>query len=101
MTNGQAGGSGQRAAGGARPSIELRIEELVLHGFSPGDRFRISAAVERELGRLLAERGVPGRLTDGRYLECLDGGTFDIAPAANAETIGAQTAHTIYGRFAR
>jgi hypothetical protein len=36
-----------------RPSINLHIEELVLHGFAPGDRHRISEAVEQELTRLI------------------------------------------------
>ena len=34
-------------------SIELTIDELVLHGFDPRDRVRIGDAVERELTRLL------------------------------------------------
>lgn len=101
MTDEQAGGSCQRAAARAHRSIDIQIAVLVLHGFSPGDQFRISAAMERELGRLVAERGVPGRLTDDRCVESLDGGTFDIAPGANAERIGAQAAHAIYGRFGK
>lgn len=48
-----------------QPSIELRIEELILHGFSPGDHHRIGAAVERELGHLLSERGLPAALGRG------------------------------------
>lgn len=39
-------------------SVNLHIEELVLHGFAPHDRHRIGDAVERELLRLLTERGV-------------------------------------------
>ena len=46
-------------------NIELHIEELVLHGFSPGDRYRIGEAVEQELTRLLADRGVPQSLAEG------------------------------------
>ncbi len=30
-------------------NIELHIEELVLHGFSPNDRHAIGEAVQREL----------------------------------------------------
>ena len=41
-------------------SVLLSIDELVLHGFSPGDRHRIGAAVRGELARLLAE-DQPGR----------------------------------------
>jgi hypothetical protein len=45
-----------------RRAIEVRIGELVLEGFSATDRLRIGAAVERELARLVAERGVGARL---------------------------------------
>jgi len=46
-------------------NIELHIEELVLHGLSPGDRYRIGEAVEQELTRLLADQGVPESLERG------------------------------------
>src|SRR5258708_7973370 len=36
-------------------NINLHIEELVLHGFAPGDRYTIADPVERELSRLLTE----------------------------------------------
>jgi hypothetical protein len=39
--------------------IELHIEELVLHGFKPGDRWRIGDAVEEELRGLLRANGIP------------------------------------------
>ena len=42
--------------------IELHIEELVLHGFAPADRYRIGDTVQRELTRLLAEQGMPASL---------------------------------------
>ena len=43
----------------SKPSVEVHIDELVLHGFAPGDRRGIGDAVERELARLLAARGLP------------------------------------------
>ena len=46
-------------------NIELHIEELVLHGFEPGDRHRIGEAIERELARLFAEQGTPPSLAQG------------------------------------
>ena len=39
--------------------IEVHIEELVLHGFQPYDRWPIAAALEGELRGLLAECGLP------------------------------------------
>jgi hypothetical protein len=40
------------------PDIEVHIAELVLHGFAPGDRRGVADALEAELGRLLAARGL-------------------------------------------
>jgi hypothetical protein len=40
----------------------LRLAEtywfMALHGFSPGDRYRIGEAVEQELSRILADEGM-------------------------------------------
>jgi hypothetical protein len=42
-----------------RPSIEVHIEELILHGAAPGSRWDVADALERELRELLGQRGVP------------------------------------------
>ena len=78
-------------------NIELHIEELVLHGFSPGDRYRIAEGVEQELTRLLADRGVPQSLERGGEIANMDGGAFEIAQGSRAEAIGAQVAKAVYG----
>ena len=82
-----------------RPAnVELYIKELVLHGFAPGDRYRIGEAVERELSWLLAERGMPPPLlVKEAEMARLDGGSFRMLPGSDAETIGAQVAHAVYG----
>lgn len=82
-------------------NIELHIEELVLHGFEPGDHYRIAQAVEAELTRLFAEQGVPPSLVQGGGIPHLDGGTFEAAPGSTAETIGARVAQTLYGGLNR
>ena len=77
-------------------NIELRVDELVLHGFEPKDRHRIGRAVEHELGRLFAERGAPPLAQSGEIAD-LDGGSFEVAPGAGAAAIGAQVAQAVYG----
>ena len=61
-------------------SIEMHIEELVLHGFEPGDRHAIGDAVERELARLLSEHGLPSASAGGyeraRVAKTADKGVF-------------------------
>ena len=78
-------------------NIELNIEELVLHGFSPGDRYGIGEAVEQELTRLLADRGVPKSLERDREIANMDGGAFEVATGSRAQVVGAQVAKAVYG----
>jgi hypothetical protein len=77
-----------------KPDIELHIKELVLHGFKPGDRYRIVEAVEKELTRLLAEQGLP--LAQGAEVARLDGGLLQLSPNQNSEAVGKGLAGNIY-----
>ena len=79
--------------------LELQIDELVLHGFAPGDRYRIGEAVERELTSLFTEQGTPPSLAQGSEIERLDGGTFEMRPGSRAESIGVRVAQAVYGGF--
>ena len=76
--------------------IELHIEELVLHGFAPGERYMIGNAVERELTRLLSENGIPTSLRSENAVDKIKGGTFDAAPNAKPPAIGRQIAQAVY-----
>jgi hypothetical protein len=77
--------------------VELHIEELVLHGFAPGDRHRIGDAVERELARLVAEQGTPQLFGDSVELTRVNAGEFNILQGASPESVGAQIARAVYG----
>lgn len=81
-------------------NIELHIEELVLHGFPPGDRNRIAGAVEHELAMLVTERGLMQDVTNGEIAR-LDGGSFQVAQDSKPETTGAQIARAVYGGMKR
>lgn len=78
-------------------NIALHIEELVLHGFSAGDRYRIAQALENELKRLLEERGAPLLLAANTQVAHVSGGSFEVSPNSKAEVIGVQVARAIYG----
>jgi len=82
-------------------SIDLHIEELVLDGFAPGDRHRIGAAIERELARLLTERGLPPGLAAGTDIPRADGGSFEAKPGDRPERIGLHAAGAIYRGMGR
>jgi hypothetical protein len=81
--------------------VDLRIEELVLHGFGPGDRYRIAEAMERELVRLLAEHGVPPSLSTGGDVARIDGGEFDVSPGMQPATVGSRVAHALFRGLSR
>ena len=80
-----------------KANIELEIEELILYGFSPADRYRIGEAVERELVRLIAERGFPAPLNADAHIRRLDGGSFRMGKENNREITGAEIARSIHG----
>ncbi len=80
-----------------KPNIELHIEELMLHGFAPGDRYRIGKAVERELTRLFTEQDMPPSLPQRGEIARLDGGAFELKPGSRAEVIGVQVGQAVYG----
>ncbi len=82
-------------------SVSLHIESLVLDGFAPSDRYRIGAAVQRELERLVATQGLPPTLGRKGEIARLDGGEFQVARSAKADAIGTQIAQAVYGGFYR
>ncbi len=77
--------------------VEVMIDELVLHGFAPGDRYAIAEALEQELTRLLSEQGVPQTFMQGGEVERLDGGSFPVTAAAKGTSVGEYAAQTLYG----
>ncbi len=77
-------------------SIELHIEELVIHGFEPNDCEQLASAVESELARLLTERGIQQSLTDGIEIERLHGGAFRIKQDEPSTSVGQHLAGAIY-----
>ena len=77
-------------------SFEIDIEELVLYGLPPGDRYRIAGSVKQELERVFRDRGIPPSLVDGGEISRVDGGSFEIGPDSRAETLGRQIAQALY-----
>ena len=77
-------------------SVELHIEELVLHGFETRHSDSIARAAERELARLLVEHGVPSSLAGGGQVARLVGVGFEVVRGAKPEVIGTQVARTIH-----
>jgi hypothetical protein len=77
------------------PQIEIQIDELILHGLAPGDRWAIGEAMQNELTRLIAEQGLTPLNSNGEITR-VNGGAFDVRPGSKSETIGAQIAQNVY-----
>lgn len=75
-------------------NIELLIDSLILYGL-PADRDAVAAAVERELGRLLAERGVPPGLGAEAAI-AVSPPALRVPTGTRSEAIGARVAESIY-----
>jgi hypothetical protein len=79
-----------------KPVLELTVDEMVLTGFPPRDRFLIADAMERELSALLAARGIPGLEGEPLSVEGLDAGKFKVRPGVRPNVIGRQVAQAVY-----
>jgi hypothetical protein len=84
------------AMDGKYSAIELDIEELVLDGFPASHRHFIRAAVERELTRLFAERGVPPTWNSDQAIPRLQGGSIALRPGTPPSAVGRQIAGALY-----
>ena len=90
---------GAETASVPRQSIEVHIEELVLHGFSQADRRPIADAVERELSSLFAQEGFPAEQSVG--IELVNGRTFRMSEKEREGSLGKGVARAIYGGLPR
>ena len=74
--------------------IHVHIEDLVLHGFDPRDRHGIADAVQQELTRLVAERGLSAVQRPAEVAR-LDGGTIELN-ATRGSVAGAPIARAVH-----
>ena len=80
-----------------KANIELEIGELILRGLPYGQRYRIAAAVEAELKRLLDEGGLPSSLAKGGTVPHVQVDDIHLETGAKAGVVGEQIAVSIYG----
>jgi hypothetical protein len=80
-------------------NVNLHIERLVLDGIDiePAHRPVLQAALEAELGRLLAQGGVGASLAGGGAVPALRAGGFTMSGTRNSRQLGRQIARAVYG----
>jgi hypothetical protein len=80
-------------------NIQLHIEHVVLEGL-PVDAARgpaVRAAIEAELGRLLAESGLSGRLERGGTIDHARGADIAAVPGDPPARLGERIGQAVYG----
>jgi hypothetical protein len=77
-------------------NIEVYIDQLVLHGFSPHQHHDIAAALEAELTRLIAERGIPHGLQSKGNIPVMNAANFSINKNSKGKSIGNKIAGSVY-----
>ena len=60
-------------------NIELKIDQLNLHGFPKNDAFYIGKAVEEELSRLIERSGLSDNFSQDTFFKQLEGKSFDFS----------------------
>jgi hypothetical protein len=84
--------------------VAVAVEELVLHGFSAGDRRHIGDAFKLELERLLASQPIPALLARGGTWETVRAPAVRVSARSAPRLVGWQAAsavHTALGRERR
>jgi hypothetical protein len=77
-------------------TVELVIESLVVPGFDAAGAFEVGTAVEVELTRLLAERGLPDGLSRSGSVAAITAPQIDLTPGLSPQEAGRMIAHAIY-----
>jgi hypothetical protein len=80
-------------------NVKLHIDRLVLDGIAvePSQRPILQAALEAELGRLLAEGGVGESWAAGGAVPSLKADGFQMNSERNPAQLGRQIAGAVYG----
>lgn len=82
-------------------NINVNIERLILDGISVphAQRPLLQAAVEEELGRLLAEGGMGAEWRSGGAVPSISTPAIQLSPDGNPTQWGHQIAHAVYRGF--
>lgn len=79
-----------------RPTLEVHIDRLVLHSYSPVDTHRLGEAVQTELFKLVEKLGFDYSAVNAFSIERLDGGLLKITSQPKIEALGAQLANCVH-----
>ncbi len=76
--------------------VELMVDDLVLIGFPPTERYAIGDALSRELERMLSGVDPRVRFQHSAELPTLDAGSIPVPAQRKPGSVGAQVAQAVY-----
>ncbi len=79
-----------------KANVELHIGELILRGLPYAERYRVAAAVEEELKRLLDEAGLPPSLAPGGTVPHVRIDNIRMEAGTKPGVVGEKIAGSIY-----
>lgn len=77
--------------------LELHIESMIVEGVDALDSDLLRLAIERELARIVTERGIPRSWSAANGTIAVPGGAFDLSEAADIGHVAAHIAGVVYG----
>jgi hypothetical protein len=83
----------------SQPSVELHVEELILHGFAGSDRYMIGEAVEGELTLLLTNKVLMRSESSAEAF--LDGGEIHLRRGFSARQAGEEIGRSVFDGLIR
>jgi hypothetical protein len=81
--------------------VHLRIDELVLHGFAPGDGTAVASALREQLSTLFRTEGVPDALREAGHTQHLTGVDMSATATSDPVAAGQGVATAIYRSWSR
>ena len=82
-------------------NIDVRIENLVLHGFDDVDGAQIGESLERGLALLLSKGDLPEFLSRNGIYAQRDGGQFEVPRGMEPGAVGLAIARAVIGGVGR
>ena len=76
--------------------IEVKIDELILHGFHFSEKYAIGESIRAELGRLFNNGEMQRIFENSVYVNNINAGSIRLQPGSNSEAVGKRTAGAVY-----
>jgi hypothetical protein len=77
-----------------KPRVEIMIDELVLHGFSPTERYAVGDSLSQELERLIMDQGFQAH--GNLDIPSLRTAPVNLPQRSKPDLVGSRVAEAVY-----